>query len=138
MVDEEAEETVEETIEDVPEKETPKKRLVRRRKSKKEKESPLSSALRLTVETGKVEFGMKTGMKDALNGSAKLFVVAGNLPADTMSSVTKYASASGVPMILFDGTSMELGSICGKPFPISIVSVYEVGASNLLTLAKKK
>ncbi len=71
------EDEVEEIEEDVPEgKELPKKRLVRRRKTKKEKESPLSSALRLTVETGKVEFGTKTGLKDALNGSSKLFVVA--------------------------------------------------------------
>jgi large subunit ribosomal protein L30e len=135
MVDEE----VEEDVEDVPEeKELPKKRLVRRRKSKKEKESPLSSALRLAVETGKVEFGTKTGIKDALNGSAKLFIIAGNLPEDTKNSIVKYAASSGVPMILFDGTSIELGSICGKPFPVGMVSVYDAGASAIISLAKKK
>lgn len=135
MVDEE----VEETVEDVPEeKDVPKKRLVRRRKSKKEKESPMSSALRLAVETGKVEFGTKTGMKDALNGSAKLFVIADNIPADVKNSVVKYATSSGVPMVMFEGTSVELGSICGKPFPVSVVSVYEAGASTIMSLVKKK
>jgi len=38
------------------------KRGVKNRKSKKEKESPFSSALRLAVESGKVEFGSKAGL----------------------------------------------------------------------------
>jgi ribosomal protein L30E len=33
---------------------------------------------------------------------------------------------------------MELGSVCGKPFPISVLSVYEEGSSNIIDLAKKK
>jgi large subunit ribosomal protein L30e len=45
---------------------------------------------------------------------------------------------SNVPLIQFEGNSMELGSVCGKPFPVSVLSVFEEGSSNILELAKKK
>ncbi|HID73023.1 TPA: 50S ribosomal protein L30e [Candidatus Micrarchaeota archaeon] len=122
------------------EEEKPKKKrkkVVRRRKSKKEKERPLTSALRLTVESGKVEFGARTGLVASLLGKAKVFVLAENTPAETRTRVSTYAQKSGIPVIVYDGTTMELGSVCGKPFPVSVLSVYDVGTSNLMDLAKK-
>ncbi|MDO8554229.1 MAG: 50S ribosomal protein L30e [Candidatus Micrarchaeota archaeon] len=113
----------------------PTKKVVRRRKSKKEKENPLSAAIRLAVESGKVEFGSNIGLKNAAVGKAKLFVVAGNVSG----VMEKFkALKSEVPTIEFEGSSIDLGSICGKPFPISILSIYEQGSSNILDLVKKK
>jgi len=132
----EAEETTEESVEEPKEKVA--KKAVRKRKSKKEKESPFSSALRLAVESGKVEFGSKAGLKNALTGNVKLIVLATNTPKETLDSVVKYSTASNIPLIQFEGSSMELGSICGKPFPVSVLSIYEEGASNIMDLAKKK
>ena len=137
------EDTQEETTEEAPtedEVEAPKrekkqKKVVRRRKSKKEKERPLISAIRLAVESGKVDFGARTGMADA--GKAKLFVVAQNTPSEIKNKILSCAKTSKVPLIEFDGSSMELGSVCGKPFPVSVLSVYEEGSSNILDLAKK-
>jgi large subunit ribosomal protein L30e len=128
------EETVTEEIEEKPKK---KKKVVRRRKSKKEKEKPLTSALRLTVESGKVQFGARTGIVASLLGKAKLFVIASNTPSDTRSRITSYAEKSGIPVIEYDGSTMELGSVCGKPFPVSVLSIYDPGTSNILDLAKK-
>lgn len=115
-------------------KEKKKKKVVRRRKSKKEKEKPLISAVRLAVESGKVDFGARTGIKT----KAKLFVVAGNAPDRIKEKVSTYAKTSDIPLITFDGSSMELGSVCGRPFPVSVLSVYDEGSSNILELAKKK
>lgn len=113
----------------------PTKKVVRRRKSKKEKENPISAAIRLAVESGKVDFGSHVGMKNVAANKAKLFIVAGNVPAvrEEMKSLK-----SEVPVIEFEGSSVELGSICGKPFPVSLLSVYEVGSSNILEMVKKK
>jgi large subunit ribosomal protein L30e len=121
-----------------PEKEKKKKKVVRRRKSKKERERPLTVAVRLAVESGKVEFGANVGIKSGLLGNAKLFVIAGNTPKETKEKVEGYAKIAGTPIIEFDGSSVELGSVCGKPFPVSVLSVYEEGSSNILELAKKK
>lgn len=122
---------------DVPE-EQPKKKLVRRRKSKKERESPVSQALRLAVESGKVEFGSKKSVKNSLSGKAKLFVISANTPKVSKDLVTRNAELSNTPILNFEGSSLELGSICGKPYPVAILSVYEVGSSNLMDLTKKK
>ena len=131
------EDSTEDTAEKVP-KEKKKKKVVRRRKTKKERENPLTVAVRLAVESGKVEFGARTGLLASLTGKAKLFVTASNTPAEIKEKVGKYAKNSSVPLIEFEGSSMELGSVCGKPFPVSVLSVYDEGSSNIMELAKKK
>ncbi len=118
------------------EKKKKQKKVVRRRKSKKEKEKPLTSAIRLCVESGKVGMGARTGVMASLLGKAKLFVVASNAPEEVMGQVKKYSAASNIPMIVFEGSSIELGSVCGKPFPVSVLSVYETGSSPIMDLAK--
>lgn len=135
-IEEESVEAAEQTeAEAVPEKKEKKqKKVVRRRKSKKEKERPLTGALRLAVESGKVEFGART----ATGSKARLFVLAANTPQAVREKVSSYAKASEIPIIEFEGTSIELGSVCGKPFPVSVLSVHEEGSSNILELAKKK
>ncbi|MFH0737856.1 MAG: 50S ribosomal protein L30e [Candidatus Micrarchaeota archaeon] len=119
-------------------KEKKKKKVVRRRKTKKERENPLTMAVRLAVESGKVEFGARTGIAASILGKAKLFVVANNTPQDTKTKIEGYAKTSKVPVIEFEGNTMELGSVCGKPFPVSVLSVYEEGSSSIMELAKKK
>ncbi|MBI2079227.1 50S ribosomal protein L30e [Candidatus Micrarchaeota archaeon] len=131
--DEQSKPIQEETVE-----EHPKRRLVRRRKSKKERESPVSQALRLAVESGKVEFGSKKSVKNSLIGKTKLFVISANTPKASKDIVTRNAELSNTPILNFEGSSLELGSICGKPYPVAILSVYEVGSSNIMDLTKKK
>ena len=113
------------------------KKVVRRRKSKKEREKPLTMAIRLAVESGKVEFGARTGLAAGLLGKAKAFIMASNTPAEYRTKLQGYAKAAKIPIIEFEGSTMELGSVCGKPFPISVLSIYEEGSSNILELAKK-
>ncbi|MFH0884734.1 MAG: 50S ribosomal protein L30e [Candidatus Micrarchaeota archaeon] len=119
-------------------KEKKKKKVVRRRKTKRERENALTAAVRLAVESGKVEFGARTGIASGIEGDAKLFVVAANTPAETRAKVEGYAKKSKIPVIEYDGSTMELGSVCGKPFPVSVLSVYAEGTSNIMELAKKK
>ncbi|VVB98216.1 50S ribosomal protein L30e [uncultured archaeon] len=133
---EESEEAAEGT--EKPEKKRKEKKAVKKRKSKKEKENPLARAVRMAVETGKVEFGAKTGMKDSLLGKAKLIVVASNAPGELQEDISQYAKLSGAAVLTFEGTSMELGSICGKPYPVSVLSVYDAGSSDIMELTKKK
>ena len=115
----------------------PTKRVIRR-KSKKEKEHPLSAAIRLAVESGKVDFGLKKGLMNTIKGKAKLFVIASNMPVDARKEVIKNSKETNTPIIEYEGNNMDLGSVCGKPFSVSILSIYEVGNSNILDIAKKK
>lgn len=119
-------------------KEKKKKKVVRRRKTKRERENALTAAVRLAVESGKVEFGARAAVASGNAGSAKLFVIASNTPAEIRADVEGSAKKAKVPVIEYEGSTMELGSVCGKPFPVSVVSVFEEGSSNILELTKKK
>ncbi len=115
-----------------------KNKVIRKRKSRKEKENPLSSAIRLAVESGKVGFGSRKGVRSLLLGKVKLIVLAGNSPTPLAEDVSRYGSISKIPVVDFPGTSIELGSICGRPFPVSVLAVYEEGVSNIMEFGKKK
>ena len=138
--DTQSEEKVEstETVEDKEEDYLPKKRVIRRKKSKKDKEHPLASAIRLAVESGKVDFGSRRGLKSGILGKTKLFVLASNTPMEVRDSIIKYSKASEIPIIIFEGNNMELGSICGKPFSVSVLSIYEAGNSTIFDIANKE
>ncbi|NYZ73798.1 50S ribosomal protein L30e [Candidatus Micrarchaeota archaeon] len=118
-------------------KEKKKKKVVRRRKTKKERENLLTVAIRLAVESGKVEFGARTGIAAGILGKAKAFVLASNTPADYRTKLQGYAKAAKIPVIEFEGSTVELGSVCGKPFSVSILSVFEEGTSNIMDFVKK-
>ncbi len=111
------------------------RKYVQRRKKKKEKEDALTREIRLTVETGKVVFGFRRAVLNALFGKAKAFVVAANVPQEMKDEVVRYARLSSLPVIEFKGTSLELGSVCGKPFPVAVLSVFDPGTSKLLEMA---
>lgn len=119
-------------------KEKKKKKVVRRRKTRKERENQLTVAVRLAVDSGKVEFGGKSAVAAGAGVKAKAFVLAGNAPQGIKDKVEGYAKSAHVPVIPFEGSTMELGSVCGKPFPVSVLSVFEEGTSNILEMAKKK
>ena len=89
-------------------------------------------AIRMAVDTGKTEFGSRRAISLALSGSAKLFVVAVNAPASIKRDIESNAKASNIPVKIFKGSSVELGSVCGVPHPIAVLSVLEPGNSTIL------
>ncbi len=92
----------------------------------------LSKSIRLAVDSGKVELGVDKAKKIALRGEAKLIVVARNCPSENAADLRHYCRQSGTPLIEFPGTSIELGTVCGKPFSVSALSVLEEGNSDIL------
>ncbi len=97
----------------------------------------ISKAVRMAVDTGKVKFGTRDGIKAALKGDAKLILLSSNCPEETRSDITRHAKLSGVQVHVFAGTSFELGSLCGKPFPVSALCIFEPGNSNILEIIKQ-
>ncbi len=97
----------------------------------------MSKAIRMCVESGSVVFGERITVKKAMSGSGKLVILAANAPAENASDIRRYCALSNLPVVTFAGTSMELGSVCGKPFPVSMMMVDEVGNSPIMDFAKK-
>lgn len=106
----------------------------RRRKAKREKESPLIKAIRLAVETGEVSFGYKKSLKAMKEGKPKLVILSNNVPELHMNEINHFSEVSKVPLYVFEGNAKELASVCGKPFLVSVLSLYKEGSSNILKL----
>lgn len=88
--------------------------------------------IRRAVDTGKVLFGTKGAEKSLKNGSAKLIIIAGNCPKTVREKLVSLAEIGKTPHFEFAGTGLDLGSVCGKPFTITVMSVQDEGKSKVL------
>ena len=96
----------------------------------------INKAIATTVKTGKVLFGTNNALKNAKTGKTKLIVVAANCPREILEDIKYYCRISGVPIAIYDGTSIDLGEICGKPFMVSALTIRESGDSDILKLTE--
>ncbi len=94
--------------------------------------SSLDNELRRLLKTGKVVIGAKRSLDAIRLGKAKGVVLATKLPKYIEDDVLYYAKLSGIKVIRFPGSSYELGTAVGKPFPISTIAILDPGDSNLL------
>jgi large subunit ribosomal protein L30e len=73
-----------------------------------------------------------------MTGKAKLIIVASNCPKTTRESLNYFCKLSGISLLSYPKTSLELGRICGKPFSISALAIRDAGNSDILTIAEEK
>ncbi|HLC93373.1 MAG TPA: 50S ribosomal protein L30e [archaeon] len=92
--------------------------------------------IRRAVDTGKVVFGTQQAEKSLKNGSAKLIIIAKNAPQITSEKLVSFAENGKTPHFVFEGTGIELGSVCGKPFTISAMAIEDAGKSRVLEIEK--
>ena len=95
----------------------------------------INKALKTAVTTGKVLFGYEQTMKAVSTKSAKLIIISQNCPNEHLTQLEKQKD---IPFYRFSGTNIELGSACGKPFSVSMLSVLSAGESEILALGTNK
>jgi len=88
----------------------------------------LSKALRRALRTGEVYIGSKRTIKALRDGKAKMVIVARNCPEDVLETIKKFE----VKTVTYDGTNLELGAICGKPFSVAALAIVNEGESEIL------
>lgn len=86
-------------------------------------------AIKMAVTTGKVHFGTGQCVKTVKSGKAKLIISAVNCPSDEM----KKDRYNGIPIYHFPGSNIDLGNACGKPFPVSVLTIIDQGSSTILS-----
>ncbi len=87
------------------------------------------------VKTGKYYLGSRRSLEAVKRGEAKLLIVAENAPPEIRERALYYAKLSKTPVIVFKGSTMDLGLAVGKPFTVSIVAVLDEGTARLLEVA---
>jgi len=96
----------------------------------------INKAIATTVRTGKVFFGAKNTIKTAKIGKAKLIIVAANCPRSIREDIEHYCKLSNIPIVIYNGTSTDLGMACGKPFTVSALTIRDPGDSEILKLTE--
>jgi len=94
--------------------------------------------LRRAVDTGKVCFGFRQSELNVLKGKGLLVVLSGNTPMEQGEKMEHIAGVSQIPVLKIGKNSLQLGSICGKPFPVSAMVVLDKGKSKVLDAVKKQ
>ena len=91
----------------------------------------LAHALKVALETGRVKVGLTETLAAAKANKARLVIVARTCPDAKLLEERKLGK---VPVYHYEGTAVELGQACGRPFPISAMAVLDPGSSAILTL----
>lgn len=94
----------------------------------------IQKSIRMAVDTGNVLLGKNECIRSVRSGNSKIVLFSSNIPHDLKITISKYAKMSSIPTYDFSGSSKELGSVCGKPYPVSVMSVLEEGDSDILSL----
>ena len=88
--------------------------------------------IRVAVDTGDVTLGSEKSIQSLKLGKGQLVIVARNAPKNILEDVEYYANLSEIPSLVYDGTSVDLGSVCGKPFTVATLIVNDPGDSTIL------
>jgi len=96
-----------------------------------------SKEIRRAVDTGKVIFGTKNSEKSLKNGTGMLIIIANNAPKLMKEKLVSFAEIGKTPHFMYEGTGLELGSVCGKPFTISVMVIQDKGKSKVLDIVKQ-
>lgn len=97
----------------------------------------LVRAIQTAARTGQIVYGARKVSKLVLHGKAKLVILALNAPAELKQDIMHYAKLSEIPVIVFDGTNIELGNAIGRPHSVSALAIVDPGQSKVLELASQ-
>jgi large subunit ribosomal protein L30e len=77
------------------------------------------------LKEGRAVFGSRETVKALLTGKPKLVFIASNCSPGERETITYYSRLAGVQVKAIRENSMELGSVCGKPFRVSASTILE-------------
>lgn len=96
----------------------------------------LENEIKNVLKSGKAVLGFNRSLKAVMMGKAKAVVIASKIPKNYDDDIRRYASLSNIPVINFSGSSRDLGLVCGKPFPVTVIAILDLGGSRLLDLTR--
>ena len=84
----------------------------------------LSDNIRTAIKSDRAIIGYRETMKFLKSGGEmEGVIISNNAPENMSKDVLANAKAANVKLESFDGTSKDLGTACGKPFPVSVMII---------------
>jgi large subunit ribosomal protein L30e len=92
--------------------------------------------LRQAFKTGRVRIGSKQTLKEIRRGRAKIAILSSNCPEKIQVIVKDYGKLGDIPVLVHNKDSIDLGILCGKPFPTSAIVINDPGDSKILDIVE--
>ena len=84
---------------------------------------PLVEDIQSAIKLNKVIIGYNESINYIKINKPKIIIMADNLPINRKKELEHNAKTSKAKLEIFNGTSRELGIVCGKPFPVSTLII---------------
>jgi large subunit ribosomal protein L30e len=97
--------------------------------------SSVDHELRMVINTGRVHLGSKVAVREIRRGRARMAIISANCPVGIRETIETHGKLSEIPIINHQKDSIDLGMLCGKPFPVSVIVINDPGDSKILDLA---
>ena len=104
-------------------------------KKSKSKVDHINTKIQLVMKSGKYCLGYAQALTTLRQGRSKLVVLANNMPPVRKAEMEYYAMLSKTPVHYYSGNNLDLGTACGKHFRASVLSVTDIGDSDITTSA---
>ena len=95
----------------------------------------LEKVIKDAMDDKKCSLGTKEVIGSMKN--SKLIILSKSIPTNTLQKIEETAKSSKIPTMNFNGSSVELGRLCGTQFRISALSLKTLSETNLKTLLKE-
>jgi large subunit ribosomal protein L30e len=90
----------------------------------------------MAINTGRVHLGSKVALREIRRGRARIAILSSNCPEETRETIENYGRLSETPVLRHKKDSLDLGVLCGKPFPVSTIVVSDPGDSKILDIVE--
>lgn len=90
------------------------------------------TSLRRAVKSGSVLVGQNSTKETILEGKTQMVVIARNCPEEFQ----KFLQEQDVFTYTYEGSGVQLGKACGKPFMVSALAIIDAGESDILSLMR--
>ncbi len=95
----------------------------------------LEKVIKDAIEDGKCSFGTKEAISTIKN--SKLILLSHSVSEEMLEKIQEVAKSSKVPTLNYNGSSVELGRLCGTQFRISALSLKTLSDTNLKAITKE-
>jgi large subunit ribosomal protein L30e len=85
----------------------------------------LLETIQSALKSDSAIIGYKESIKFMKTNKPKLVIMANNLPKKMKNDIERAAKISGLKLETYNGSSKDLGVICGKPFPVTTIVIKE-------------
>ena len=95
-------------------------------------EIDIDRAINIAVKSGKVELGARNAIRNAQLGKARLIILAGNCPPKIAKRIEFLLKDSKTSLMTLTKSSLDLGTICGRPHRVTALTIHDPGDSKVL------